>query len=98
MAKPAQLKRDVMCGNPRLHIHFPDNVPSWKVYGPGVANMEVTRYERSDNGGSLGINMGETYFARPELNEKRDTTKTTMLTLDRRTAEALYAFLGEWLA
>lgn len=96
--KPTRVRRDEMCGNKRLHFHAAENQPSWKRYGKGVANFEVTLYSRARNGaGCVGVSLEETAFA-DGITAKRDVTKAAMMELDRPAALALWNALGDFLA
>ena len=96
--KPDRQRESVLGPNKRLHCTVPENRPSWKRRGEGVANVEFTFYRHARGGqGALGIVAEETAFANKALGDKRDTTKTVMMELDRASAAQLHQMLGEML-
>ncbi len=97
-AKPNRLREDELCGNKRLHVHIPDSRPSWKRHGEGVANVEFTFYSRArDGAGCIGIAAEETAFANKAAGDRRDTSKSVMLEIDRNACIALHRMTGKML-
>lgn len=87
-----RVTRNMFGNRPRLEIHAPEHKPHWVVYGKGVANFEA---EANMTSQTLSLEIEETRFANPSADQKRDTSKRTMLTLETHAARAMYDLLKE---
>lgn len=75
---------------PQITIHEQNHTPSWtKLWNEGYASLRVMMHRTA---GWLSITMAEGYTSQT-VDKRREIVKETMLTLDPKTARALYDFL-----